>query len=55
MVQQVVRVDPDGTSADLVGDADGRVEVGRVDGGGETVRGVVPGLDDLLLGLELGD
>ena len=37
VVQHVVRVDPDGTGAELVGDADGSVEILGVDSGGKTV------------------
>lgn len=55
MVKHVVAVDPDGTSADGVADTESSVEVSGVDGGGETVLGVVAELDDLVLGLELGD
>jgi len=54
-VDGVVRVDPDGTSAERVGNLDGSVEVGGVDGGGETVCGIVGDLDDIGLVLELGD
>ena len=55
VVQHVVLVDPDGTGAEAVGNADGGVEVGGVDGSGETVIRVVGALEDLLLRLELGD
>lgn len=55
VVQHVVLVNPDGTGTELVGDADGSVEVGGVDGSGETVGGGVTSLDDLFLSLELGD
>lgn len=48
-------VDPDGAGAEAVADADGRVEVLGVDGGGEAVLGVVAEPDGLLLGRELGD
>jgi hypothetical protein len=54
-VDRVVCVDPDGTSLERVGDLDGSLEVGRVHGRGKTVCGVVSLLDDLLLGVELGD
>jgi hypothetical protein len=54
-VESVVCVDPDGTSAERVGHLDGCVEVGGVHGCGETVCGVVANLDDIGLGLELGD
>ena len=39
----------------MVSDTDGSVEVVGVEGGGETVGGVVGEVDDLVLGLELGD
>jgi hypothetical protein len=55
VVQHVVAVDPDGTSLQRVRDADCGVEVGGVDGRGETVVGVVASLDDLLLSGELGN
>lgn len=51
----VVGVDPDGTSLQGVGDLNGGVEVGGVDGGGETVCGVVADADGFFLGLELCD
>jgi hypothetical protein len=54
-VESVVCVDPDGTSLERVGDLDGGVEVLSVHSGGETVCGVVANLDDIGLGLELGD
>lgn len=44
-MQHVVLVDPDGAGAELVGDADGGVEVRRVDGGGEAVGRVVADAD----------
>lgn len=55
VVQGVVGVDPDCTRLEGVGDLDSGVEVGSVDGSGETVRSRVTRLDDLVLGLELGD
>jgi hypothetical protein len=54
-MESVVGVDPDGTGLEGVGDLDGGVEVGCVDGSGETVGGVVTNGDGILLGLELGD
>jgi hypothetical protein len=54
-VKSVVCVDPDGTSAECVGHLDGCVEVGGVHGCGKAVCGVVANLDDIGLGLELGD
>ncbi len=48
-------VDPDGTGLEGVADADAGVEVLGVDGGGETVGGLVTELDGLLLSGELGD
>ena len=55
MVEHVVVVHPDGTSAKGVCNADSGVDVCGVDGCGETVGGVVADLDGILLGLELGD
>lgn len=55
MVKGVVSVNPDGTCAESVGGLDGGIEGLGVDSGGETVGGAVAELDDLLLGLELGD
>lgn len=55
VVDHVVAVDPDGSSPERVGDADGSVNVLGVDGGGKTVRGAVTNLDGLLLILELLD
>jgi hypothetical protein len=54
-VECVVCVDPDGTSPECVGDLNGCVKVGGVDGSGETVCGAVANLDDFGLVLELGD
>lgn len=55
MVKSVVGVDPDGTCAESVGGLDGGVERLGVDSGSKTVGGAVTELDNLLLGLELGD
>ena len=55
MRQHVVAVDPDGAGLEGVADADGGVEVRGVDGGGETVGGVISETDNLVLVLELGD
>lgn len=55
VAEHVVLVDPDGAGAEVVADADGGVEIPSVHGGGETVCAVVAGLDDLVLGRELGD
>jgi hypothetical protein len=38
-VKSVVRVDPDSSCTERVGDLDGRIEVGGVEGGGKTVGG----------------
>ena len=54
-MKSVVRVDPDSSSAERVGNLDGSGEVGGVDCGGKTVGGVVTDLDDVGLCLELGD
>jgi hypothetical protein len=54
-VESVISVYPDGTGAECVGHLDGCVEVGGVNGCGETVRGAVANPDDIGLGLELGD
>lgn len=44
-MQHVVLIDPDGAGAELVRDADGRVEVRCVDGRGEAVGRVVADAD----------
>jgi hypothetical protein len=54
-VKSVVCVDPDGTSLEGVGDLNGGVEVGCVDGGSKTVCGVVTDADGISLVLEFGD
>ena len=54
-MKSVVGVDPDSSSAERVGNLDGGVEVGGVDSGGQAVGRVVANLDDIGLGLELGD
>lgn len=51
----VVGVDPNSSSLDGVCDLEGGVEVAGVDSGSKAVGGVVAELDNLLLGLELGD
>ena len=48
-------VDPHSSRLQVVGDANGGVEVVGVEGGGKTVGVVVSELDDLLLVLELGN
>ena len=55
VVEGVVGVDPDGAGLERIADLDGGVEVLGVHGGGEAVGGLVGGLDDLVLGGELGD
>jgi len=54
-VKSVVSVDPDGACAEGVSNLDGGCEVSGVDSGGQAVGGVVADLDDIGLGLELGD
>lgn len=54
-VEEVVVVDPDGTSVELVADADGSVEILGVDGRGQAVGRVVAHAEDILLVLELGN
>jgi hypothetical protein len=54
-MKSIVGVDPDGTSAEGVGNLNGCVEVGGVDGGGKAVCCRIANLDDLGLVLELGD
>lgn len=54
-VELVVAVNPDGTGVEGVADTVGTGEVLGEDTRGKTVDGVVGGLDDLLLSLELGD
>ena len=55
MMQHVVLVNPDGTSAEFVRDADGGVKVGGVDGCGETVGCRVSETNGVFFGLEFGD
>jgi len=55
VVQHVVLVDPDGSGAESVGNTDGGVEVGGVDGGSEAVVGVVADADGVGFVGELGD
>ena len=55
VAEHVVGVDPDGTSLERVGDTEGGVQVRCVHCGGETIDGLVAGLDNLLLGLEFAD
>lgn len=54
-MQHVVLINPDGTSAEGVGDTDGGVEVGGVDSGGETVGAGVSEPNGVFFGLEFGD
>lgn len=54
-VKSVVCVDPDSSGLERIGDLHGRLQVGGVDSGSETVGGRVANLDDFFLGLELGD
>ena len=54
-MQHVVLVHPDGSGLERVADSDGRVEAGRMDGGGETVGGGVAEADGVVFGLEFGD
>lgn len=55
VVQGVVCVDPDGTGLEGIRHVDGGIEVGRVDGSGETVGGAVTDSDGIRLVFELGD
>jgi len=55
VVEHVVAVDPYRPGLERVADADGRVDVLRVYGGGKTIGGAVTELDGVLLGLEFGD
>ena len=55
MVEHVVLVDPDGSRAEGVADADGGVEAGGVDGGGEAVGRRVAEADGVGFVFELGD
>ena len=55
MVQHVVLVHPDGSGAEGVGDPDGGVEVGCVDGRRKAVGGVVTDADGVGFVGELGD
>jgi hypothetical protein len=54
-VESIVCVDPDSSGAECVGHLDGGVEVSCVHGSSETVCGIIANLDDVGLGLELGD
>jgi hypothetical protein len=54
-VKSVVGVDPDSARTERVSDLNSSGEVGSVDRGGKTVGSVVTDLDDVGLGLELGD
>ncbi len=55
VVEHVVLVNPDGTSAEGIRDTDGGVQVAGVDSGGETVGGCVAEADGILFRLEFGD
>ena len=55
MVEHVVLVDPNGAGAEGVADADGGVEAGGVDGGGEAVGRRVAEADAVGFVFELGD
>ena len=55
MVEHVVLVHPDGAGAEGVADADGGVEAGGVDGGGEAVGRRVAEADGVGFVFELGD
>ena len=55
VVQGVIGVDPDGSGLEGVRHLNSGVEVRGVNGGSKTVGGRIASLDDLLLGLELGD
>ena len=55
MVESIVCVDPDCTGPERIRHIDGGVEVGGVDGGGETVGGTVADSDGISLVFELGD
>ena len=54
-VKSVVGVDPDSTRTESISNLNGGGEVSSVDSGGQAVGGVVADLDDVRLGLELGD
>lgn len=54
-MKSVVCVDPNCSGLERIGNLDGSLEVGGVEGGSETVCGRVANLDDLFLGLELGN
>lgn len=55
MVEHVIAVDPHRTRLERIADADGRVDVVGVHGGGKPVGGAVADLDGVLLRLEFGD
>lgn len=54
-VKSVVCVDPHCSGLERIGNLDGSLQVAGVEGGSETVCGGVANLDDLFLGLELGN
>ncbi len=55
MMQHVILIDPDRTSAQRIANADSGVQVGSVDGRGETVGGRVADADGVLFGFEFGN
>ena len=55
VMKHVITVHPDSSGLQSVGNADGSVEVLGVDGGSETVSGIVGKVNDLRLVLELGN
>jgi hypothetical protein len=55
VVDDVVRIDPNGTCSQGIGDAEGRVDTLRVDSCGKTVGGIVGSFDGVLHSLKLCD
>ena len=55
VMKGVVCVDPDGTCAECIGDLNGGVQVGGMDGSGETVGAAVADADGVFLGGEFGN
>jgi hypothetical protein len=55
MMQHIILIDPHRTRPQRITDPNGGVQIGRVHGGGETVRGGVAETDGVLFGLEFRD
>ena len=55
MVQHIVLIDPDSTSAQRIADTNSRVQIAGVHSGGKTISGGVPETDGIFFGLEFGN